>query len=211
MQIETLLEQKIIAIVRGVSEKDIIQTVEALKQGGIKAVEITFDQKDENKYKETLTSLKKVKEHFGEEILLGAGTVLTPKSVGQAIENGAEYIISPNVDKEVIEMTKKMGAISIPGALTPSEAVDAIKYGADIIKLFPAGTLGKAYIAALMGPLNHIKFMAVGGIDKTNIKSFLDLGIAGVGIGGNLVNSKLTSAGEFEEITKRALEFTKNI
>lgn len=204
---ELIKETKIIAIVRGIQSKDIVETARALKNGGIKCVEVTFSPKSEEQSVDTLKSISMIKETFGTEMAIGAGTVLTPENVYRAKEAGAEYIISPNSDEEVIQATKRLGLISIPGAMTPSEAVNAYNWGADIVKLFPAASLGISYIKALMGPLNHIPFTAVGGVDAGNIQEFLKIGCIGVGVGGNLVNKKLIEEGNFAEITKLAKEY----
>lgn len=205
--LQKILNGKVIAIVRGISSKDILQTVQALKAGGITCVEVTFHTKNETQNLDTLKSIQLIKGHFGDAIAVGAGTVLTPENVYRAKEAGAEYIISPNVEEGVIKTTKKLGMISIPGAVTPTEVVRAEQWGADIVKLFPAGTLGISYIKALMGPLDGIPFMAVGSIDALNYLDFIEAGCVGVGIGGNLVNKKLIEMGHFEEIRKLAAEY----
>ena len=168
-------------------------------------MEVTFDQAEGPE--ETLRSLRIIHQQFPEEILLGAGTVMTAGQVKAAAAAGAGYIISPNTDRAVIETTKELGLISIPGAFTPTEAATAYAWGADVVKLFPAGLLGPAYIKALTGPLPHIPFMAVGGIDAQNMNDFLRAGAVGVGVGGNLVDKKRIAAGKFQEITDLALQY----
>lgn len=200
-------DTKIIAIIRGISSEYIINTVQALKDGGITCAEVTFSAKSEEISKDTLKSIAMVKEHFGDSVAIGAGTVLTPEDVQKAAQAGAEYMISPNSNEAVIKETKKLGLISIPGAMTPSEIVNAYEWGADIVKLFPAASLGLGYIKALLGPINHIPVTAVGGIDASNAQSFLDIGCIGVGVGGNLVNKKLIEAGDFETVKKLAQEY----
>lgn len=118
-----------------------------------------------------------------------------------------QKLISPNVDRSVIEKTKELGLISMPGAFTPSEIVDAYNYGGDIIKLFPAGLLGVSYIKAVRGPLSHIPMAAVGGVTPENICQFTAAGVACFGIGSNLVNQSLTVSHDFENLTERALAF----
>lgn len=204
---ELIKSTKVIAIVRGVDSKYIIDLANALKKGGIRCIEVTFSPRSEEESLNTLKSIKILKETFGNEMAIGAGTVLTPKDVERAKQAGAEYIISPNTDEEVIKKTKELGLISIPGAMTPSEAAQAYRYGADIVKLFPAAALGAKYIKALAGPLNHIPFTAVGGVNATNMKEFMDIGCVGVGVGGNLVNKELIKAGKWDMITKYAEEY----
>jgi 2-dehydro-3-deoxyphosphogluconate aldolase/(4S)-4-hydroxy-2-oxoglutarate aldolase len=205
--IEKILESKVVAIIRGISSDYVIDTVQALKDGGIVCVEITFNPNSVEASKDTLKSIRMVREYFKGEIALGAGTVMTAKNVEDAYAAGAEYMISPNVGIEVIKKTKQLGAVSIPGAVTPTEAVTAVEAGADIIKLFPAGDLGVGYLKSLTSPLSHIRFMATGGIHAQNAQDFIKAGAIGVGVGGNLVNKKLIEAGRFEEIRKLAKEY----
>jgi len=202
-----ILESKIIAIVRGISSERIVPTVGALMDGGITCVEVTFSAKSQEESKDTLRAISMLKKEFGDAIALGAGTVLTPQNVRDAASAGATYMISPNAGETVIKETKKLGLVSIPGAMTPTEIITAWNYGADIVKLFPAATLGLKYIGAIRGPITHIPMTAVGGINAQNAQSFLDIGCAGVSVGGNLVSKKLIEAGDYQAITKLALEY----
>lgn len=205
--LKKILESKIVAISRGIPSDKIVDTVSALKSGGIRCVEITFSAKSEEESKDTIKSISLVKKTFGDQIVLGAGTVLTAQQVRQAADAGATYMISPNTDKKVIEQTKKLGLVSIPGALTPTEIIVAREMGADIVKLFPAASLGMGYIKAVLGPITHIPITAVGGVNAENAQDFIDIGCKGVSVGGNLVNKNLIMQKRFEEITKLALEY----
>lgn len=207
--LESILENKIIAIIRKVDTDKLIQTVEALKEGGIKLIEVTFDQSGEFSVEYTSEQIKLIHDTYGDKLYIGAGTVMTVKQVELAYKAGAKYIISPNVNQEVIEKTVELGMISIPGALTPTEIETAHRFGADVVKMFPAGEIGIGYIKAVIAPLNHIKIMAVGGVNEENLKQFLDLGILGVGVGSNIVRKDLISKGKFNEITKLALKYTE--
>ena len=209
--LQEIKKRKLIAIVRGVKSGQIVETAGALGAGGIPCLEIAIDQTSGETVQETFRSIKLVKETFGDRIFLGAGTVLTEEQVNAAAEAGAEYMISPNTDEKVIRRTKAIGKISIPGAFTPSEAVAAYRAGADIVKLFPAGLLGPDYIKAIRGPLGHIPFTAVGGVDLTNAALFLRAGACGVSVGGNLVSLKHIAAGDFAYLTKTAQDFVKAI
>lgn len=202
-----IFDKKVIAIVRGISSENIINTVQALKEGGITCVEVTFNAKSEEQSLDTLKSISIIRQHFGDSVAVGAGTVLTAENVFRAKEAGAKYIISPNVNEEVVKATKHIGLVSIPGAMTPTEIINAYNWGADIVKLFPAAALGMSYMKALLGPITHIPVTAVGGIDATNVQDFIDVGCVGVGVGGNLVNKKLIEAGDFKAITKLAMEY----
>ena len=207
--LEFIREHKIIAIVRGIPSTQFVQLVQAMVDGGVRCVEVTFDQSSEEKRQDTLKAIAAIRETFGDQVSVGAGTVMTVEQVHQAREAGAEYIISPNVNEAVIRETKALGLVSIPGAYTPTETAAAYEYGADIVKLFPAGILGPAYIKALKAPLKHIPLTAVGGVSPENCASFIEAGCIGVGCGGNLVSAKLVNEGRFDEITKTAEAYMK--
>ncbi|MDI3540872.1 MAG: 2-dehydro-3-deoxyphosphogluconate aldolase / (4S)-4-hydroxy-2-oxoglutarate aldolase [Thermosediminibacterales bacterium] len=209
--IKKIFDNKIIAIIRGVDRSLIIDVVNALVNGGITLLEFTFDHVNENYVEDTISKIKLCKKYFGDKVYVGAGTVLSVEEVEKAIDSGAEFIISPNVNVEVIKTTNQLNKVSIPGALTPTEVVTAYEAGADFIKLFPAGELGKNYIKALMSPLKHIPFLAVGGITPYNFKNFLEIGVAGVGVGGELVLKSAIKEKKYDEITRTAYKFTKNI
>ena len=203
-------DNKIIAIIRGIDIAKLPPTVEALICGGIKLIEVTFNHSLPNTLQETSNAIRLLSENY-KEICVGAGTVLTPEQAAAAISAGAKYVISPNTDLEVIRKTKELGALSIPGALTPSEVALAAKTGADFVKLFPVDNLGLDYAKALMGPLGHIPMLAVGGVNAENIQDFIGVGFAGVGIGGNIVNKKLIDNGCFAEIRELAKVYTEKI
>lgn len=209
--LQEIFNEKIVAIVREVLAEDIVKTAEALLAGGVRMMEITFDQRNSEGIENTLRSLDMVKEHLGDRILLGAGTVLSADQAEKAKGHGADYVISPNVDAAVIQKTKELGMISIPGALTPTEAAAAYNAGADIVKLFPAGVWGTEYIKAVHAPLAHIPFMAVGNVGIENIKAFFQAGVRCVGIGSNLVNRVQVKQGEFDSITEYARKLKEQL
>jgi 2-dehydro-3-deoxyphosphogluconate aldolase / (4S)-4-hydroxy-2-oxoglutarate aldolase len=210
--IEMIKENKVVAIIRGVKKPEtVLKTVEALAAGGVRLIEVTYDQSSAQGCLETLRSIEFVKQATDGRIGLGVGTVLLEQQVVDAAKAGAMYIISPNTNVEVIKKTKQLGLISIPGAFTPSEIVTAFHAGADFVKLFPAGLLGVEYIKAIRGPLPHIPLLAVGGIDATNVRFFIGAGVCGVGVGGNLVNTKLIEKGDFEAITELAKAYTQQL
>lgn len=202
---------KIIAIVRGITGETLVKTAEALYEGGIRLLEITFDQTGKIPASETAEMIADLCRRFEGRMRIGAGTVMTAEQVRTAAAAGAEYMISPDTSREVIEETKRLGAVSIPGALTPTEVATAYAYGADFVKLFPAGELGLSYIKAIRAPLSHIPMLAVGGVNETNIGEFLDAGLAGFGIGSNIVSKKLIEKGDFAALTALAKQYTEQI
>lgn len=205
--LDRIFASKIIAIARGIPSSKITSLAAALEQGGVTCIEVTFDQSSPEKAQDTLAAIRTLRAGMAGRICVGAGTVMTPEQVRQAAEAGAEYMISPNVDKEVIQETKRLDKVSIPGAMTPTEAAFACKCGADIVKLFPAGLLGAAYVKALKAPLKHIPVIAVGNINAENCAQFLQAGAVGVGVGGSLVSAKLADEGRFDEITAAARSY----
>ena len=138
---------------------------------------------------------------------IGAGTVLTPEQVRLTAEAGGAFIISPNTKQAVIEETKRLGLVSMPGAYTPSEIEDAHEYGADFVKLFPATSLGADYVKAVKAPLSHIRLLAVGGIDLNNIKDYLRAGACGFGMSSNIVDKKLLNEENYKGITDLAARY----
>lgn len=180
-----LNETGIIAIVRGVPTNSIYNVVDALKKGGIKLIEVTVDTDNACK------TIEELRYKYDNDLFVGAGTVLDKDKAKDVINSGAQFILSPNVNIEVIETTKQYGVISIPGALTPSEISMAFQYGADIVKLFPANLLGTGYMKAIREPLPNIPLLPTGGINKNNVKEFIQAGAIGVGVGGSLVIRKV--------------------
>ena len=128
-----------------------------------------------------------------------------------ACEAGAKYIITPNVNTDVIRYANSLGMVTMPGAFTPSEIEEAHRAGADFVKVFPAGQLGTDYIRAIKAPLNHIALLAVGGVNENNLKDFLNAGVVGFGIGGNLVNQEWIKNGQFDRIAELARTYVENV
>jgi 2-dehydro-3-deoxyphosphogluconate aldolase/(4S)-4-hydroxy-2-oxoglutarate aldolase len=209
--LQTIYDKKIIAIVRKIPSGKMKALAEALLAGGINCLEITFDHETPGGIEETLKSISLVKKAFGVSILLGAGTVLSAGEVLLAVREGASFILSPNTDEAVIGETKRQGAVSIPGAYTPTEIVRAWQLGADVVKVFPASIGGPDYIKAIRGPLPHIPLSAVGGVNADNAADFLAAGVKCLGVGGNLANAKWAAEGQFDKIAQAAREYTEKL
>lgn len=208
---EWVLQRKIIAIVRGQEPEHILKLAQALEAGGIDLVEVTFNQCRPETWGDTAAAIKTIAVRLEGKVLAGAGTVLTEEQLRMAADAGARYIITPNTDRELIGKVKQMGLLSFPGAMTPSEILEAYRAGADAVKVFPAGNLGPVYIKAVRGPLNQIPLMAVGGVDLDNAAAFLAAGCAGLGVGGSLVRKDWIDAGQWDRITETAREYRKAV
>lgn len=207
--IQKVLDKKIVAIVRGVYGEDCVNLARALCEGGIELLEVTFDQSKPEYLNRTSDTIRQLVQALGDKMIFGAGTVTTLEMLELARNAGARFVVSPDTNEEVIKATVAAGMVSMPGALTPTEIVTAHRYGADFVKLFPAGTQGTAYFKAVTAPLNHIRLLAVGGVNEKNIADFMAAGAVGAGVGGNLVNKTWIANGEFDKITALAKEFTE--
>ncbi|SFL24757.1 2-dehydro-3-deoxyphosphogluconate aldolase / (4S)-4-hydroxy-2-oxoglutarate aldolase [Paenibacillus sp. 1_12] len=196
---------RIIAIVRGVEERHIIDLSQALLDGGIRAMEITLNTPG------ALAMITKLQAQFGDQMYIGAGTVLDIEDAKQAIAAGASYLVTPNTDEDVIRYAVEQGIPIFPGAMTPTEIVKAWKAGATAVKIFPGASLGLGYIKELQGPLNHIPMVAVGGVNEANIAQFIQAGCYGLGIGGSLINLQEIAAGNFTWIRDKAAALTANL
>ena len=199
-----IIKEKIVAIVRGFDPETVLELATAYVAGGVRCIEVTFDQTSVENQKRTAETIRLLKDTMGDDLCVGAGTVMTPEQVRMAAEAGAEYMISPNVDEDVIRETKRLGKVSIPGEMTPSEIAYAHKMGADIVKLFPANEVGLSYIKAIKAPLKHIPLMATGGVRPANAADYLAAGSSALGVGGDLVNKTWIAAGEFDKIAQAA-------
>ena len=201
--LETVFRTRVVAIVRGL-DSGYARLAQALYDGGIRAVEVTFNQKQPDSFAQTAAAIKEIRAAMGSAMYVGAGTVTSVELVQLAHRAGAAFIVSPNTDPDVIRHTKALGMCSMPGAMTPSEILTAYRAGADFVKVFPAGALGADYIRAIRAPLNQIPLLAVGGISEQNAAEFIQAGCAGIGAGGNLVNKRWIAEGQWDSLTVAA-------
>ena len=202
-------ESRIIAIVRGFAPETCLRLAEAYAAGGIELVEVTFNQKSPETWKDTAAAIAAIRGRFGGAIRVGAGTVLTEEQLSMCEQAGGEYMITPNVNPALIRECVRRGLVAMPGALTPSEAVEAWEAGASFVKIFPAGSLGPGYVKAVCAPLSHIPFLAVGGIGPDNVADFMKAGCVGAGVGGNLTNKEWIAAGEWDKIAEVARQLVE--
>lgn len=209
--IEWIEKHKVVTIVRGVASDRLIPLAEAMYEGGIRLLEVTFSANGSVSDEETAKNIELLSKHFEGRMFIGAGTVLTEKQVELTQKAGGQFIISPDTCEEVIKKTRELGLVSMPGALTPSEIMSAHRWGADFVKLFPITNMGVDYVKAVKAPLSHIRFLAVGGIDEKNMQDYLDAGVCGFGVGSNIVSKKLIEAGDFAAITALAKKYTEVI
>ncbi len=209
--IQSIEDNKLIAIVRGVKKEQLIPLAEAMYEGGIRLLEVTYSADGRVSDAETAECIGMLAKHFQNRMFIGAGTVLTEEQVELTKRVGGCFIISPDTYAPVIQKTRALGMVSIPGALTPTEIRQAHRAGADFVKLFPVTSLGASYVKAVRAPLSHIPLLAVGGVDLTNLEEYAKAGVVGFGIGGNIVDKKLLDAQDYPAITKLAEEYVTKI
>ena len=207
--IEAVESEKIITIVRGVRPEHLIPLAEAMYEGGIRLMEITYDAAGKVSDEETARNIELLATQFDGRMYIGAGTVIRENQVELTKKAGGQFIISPDTFEGVIEKTREFDMVSIPGALTPTEIQSAHRMGADFVKLFPIVNLGTDYVKMIKTPLSHIRLLAVGGVDESNMADLLNAGISGFAIGGGIVNKNLIEAGKFDEITNLAKRYTE--
>ena len=209
--LEYVQQRKIVAIVRGLKPEYMVRLAHALQEGGIGLMEVTYNQKAPETWIDTAQAISAVARAFGDELLVGAGTVITLEQVRMTYEAGGRYLVTPATQPEIIRAGKALGLGLYPGALTPTEILTAYAAGADAVKVFPAGNLGPGYIKAVKAPLSHIPLMAVGGVNEKNAADFMRAGCVGLGVGGNLVNKDWIAHGEWNRITDLAKEYVKAV
>ena len=206
--IDQIKKEKLIVIVRGIERKKLIPLAQAMYDGGVRLLEVTYSTNGTVSDEETAENISTLVTHFGNKMYIGAGTVLTEKQVELTKKAGGGFIISPNTKQSVIKRTVELGMVSIPGAFSPSEIEDAYEFGADFVKLFPVTNLGTKYVKAVKAPLSHIDLLAVGGIDLDNIPLYKEAGVCGFGIGSNITDKSMIANEDWQGITELAKQYS---
>jgi len=198
-------QHRIIAIFRGVSGAGADRGAEALVKAGIKLMEVTMNTEG------ALQNVADWRKRYEGTALIGAGTVIDLEMAKQAVAAGAEFLVSPNLDEEVVRYAVEQNVPIIPGAMTPTEIVRAWKAGATAVKLFPMASLGLSYLKDVRAPLDKIPIVVTGGVNLDNIADFIAAGAIGVGLGSNLVDKKLIAAGQFNELEANARRYAEAV
>jgi 2-dehydro-3-deoxyphosphogluconate aldolase/(4S)-4-hydroxy-2-oxoglutarate aldolase len=200
-QLRHVLDCGIVAVVRSQDSKQLVEVVRALADGGVTVAEITMSVPG------ALDVIKQARAALGERVLLGAGTILDPETARAAILAGAEYIVAPTLNFDVIKLCQRYDKLVMPGAFTPTEILAAWEAGADIVKVFPADVVGPAFFKAIKGPLPQIRVMPTGGVDLTTAAAFLKAGACCLGVGGQMVEPAAIAAGNFDRIRELAKQY----
>jgi len=200
--IQRIKDIGVIPVVRASSEEEAISIVEAIKAGGLPMLEITMTVPG------AVRVIEQLVKRFGDDAIVGAGTVLDPESARACVHAGAQFIVSPALNLETIACCRELDIAVMPGALTPSEIVLAWNAGADLVKVFPAGAMGGAsYIKSLKAPLPQIELVPTGGVTVANAAGFIEAGAAAIGVGADLVDVRAIRSGQPEKITQAARAF----
>ena len=201
-QVKRVKDAGLVAIVRAPSADEALATVEAIHAGGVSVIEVTMTVPG------AIGVLEKLSAKLGGKVLLGAGTVLDPETARACILAGAEFLVSPNLNVKVIELTRRYSKVSVPAGLTPTEVVTAWEAGADFVKIFPCSAMGGAdYIKALKAPLPQVEMVPTGGVSLENCGTFFKAGAAAVAVGGELVDKKAVQEKRWDAVTKTAQAF----
>jgi 2-dehydro-3-deoxyphosphogluconate aldolase / (4S)-4-hydroxy-2-oxoglutarate aldolase len=197
-----ILEGGIVAVVRSESPDLLVGVVRALAEGGVTAAEITLTVPD------AIEVIRKVRDELGDSIVLGAGSVLDPETARAALLAGAEYIVGPGLNLEVVRLCRRYGKVVMPGAFTPTEVIAAWEAGADVVKIFPSDLGGPPYLKALRGPLPQVRMMPTGGVDLSTAEAFLKAGACCLGVGSSLVEARAVASGDFARLRDLAGQFS---
>src|SRR5947208_11233635 len=200
-QLRQILDSGIVAVVRSPDSDQLVEATRALADGGVNVVEITMTVPF------ALDVLRAIRKALGDRVLLGAGTVLDPETARAVMLAGAEFIVAPTVNFEVIRLCQRYDKLVMPGAFTPTEILGAWEAGADIVKVFPADVVGPAFFRAVRGPLPQVRLMPTGGVDLTTAAAFLKAGACCLGVGGQLVEPKAVAERNFDRIRDRARQY----
>ena len=199
--LKQVLDCGIVAVVRSPDSQQLVEVVRALADGGVTVAEITMTVPG------ALDVVKQVRAALGDRVLLGAGTILDPETARAAILAGAEYIVAPTLNFEVIRLCRRYDKLVMPGAFTPTEILAAWEAGADIVKVFPADVVGPAFFKALKGPLPQVRVMPTGGVDLTTAAAFLKAGACCLGVGSQLVEPGAVAERNFTRIRELAQQY----
>ena len=201
----SILRNKVLAVVRMRDSTKLIKVIESLADGGVKGIELTMTIPN------AIESISIASKEFGDSILLGVGSVTDPDTAVAAINAGAEFVVSPIYNKNVVEVSKEKEKVVIPGCFTPTEIQTAYEQGADFIKIFPADNLGMSFIKSIKAPLPHLNVIPTGGVNLDNANEWIAHGACAVGIGSALVDMKAIENDDFSKLTENAKKLCKNL
>jgi 2-dehydro-3-deoxyphosphogluconate aldolase/(4S)-4-hydroxy-2-oxoglutarate aldolase len=201
-----MIDEGLIPVIRVSTAEEAMDVADAIKEGGVSFIEITMSVQG------AIDVIKELAQKYKDEIVIGAGTILDPETGRAALLAGAQFIVSPTLNLDLIQLAHRYSALVIPGAMTPTEILAAWNAGADMVKVFPAAQLGgPEYIKAIRGPLPQIQLVPTGGVNLQNAGAFIKAGAIALGVGGELVDKKAMKEKKFHIITENTHAFLKTI
>jgi 2-dehydro-3-deoxyphosphogluconate aldolase/(4S)-4-hydroxy-2-oxoglutarate aldolase len=202
---DVILSTKVIAVIRMADTEKLAKVIRSVQEGGVKAIEITMTTPDAVNVIHTISKKK------SKDILLGAGSVLDPETAALVIHSGADFVVSPATNPEMIKLCNRYGKLVAPGAFTPTEIISAWEMGADIVKIFPATSVGPKYFKDIKGPLPKVRLMPTGGVNLDNAREFIKNGACCVGIGTALLDKKAIAENNWDVLTQKAESLIKSV
>ncbi|WP_265108025.1 bifunctional 4-hydroxy-2-oxoglutarate aldolase/2-dehydro-3-deoxy-phosphogluconate aldolase [Halosolutus halophilus] len=203
---DRIVENGVIAVMRGIDEDDVVPVARAMHDAGVGALEITAD---EPHARDKIAAIDR--ELADTDAIVGAGTVLDAATAQSVIDAGAEFVVSPHTDADVVRTCNRHNVLAAPGVMTPTEAVTAMEAGADVLKMFPASTVGPGHIGALSGPLGDVDVIPTGGVSPDNVADFFDAGAVAVGAGGAILNDEAIANGDMDGVRETAATFVEAV
>ena len=201
-----MMSEGLIPVIRVSSAQEAVDVADAIKEGGVTLIEITMSVPG------AIDTIKELTRKYKDEIIMGAGTILDPETARAALLAGAQFIVTPTLNLDVIQLAHRYSAVVVPGAMTPTEILTAWNAGADMVKVFPAAQLGgPEYLKAIRGPLPQILLVPTGGVNLQNAGAFIKAGATALGVGGELVDKKAVKEKKFNVITENTRAFLKAI
>ena len=203
---QALVDSGVTAVLRDIPEDQMVDVATAIHDGGVRALELTADAK---RCSEMIAAVDRELEDT--DAVIGAGTVMDAAAARNVIEAGAEFVLAPNLNTDVIDVCNREGVVCVPGVMTPTEAAEAMEAGADVLKMFPAKTVGPSHIGALQGPLGDIPIMPTGGVSVDNVADYFDAGAVAVGAGSALVDYEGIANDDMDQVRESAAEFVEAV
>lgn len=201
----TILKNKVVAVVRMKNPDQLLKVIDAIVKGGVSGIELTLTIPN------AIESIERASKEFGDDILLGVGSVTQPEQAVKAIDAGARFVVSPIYNPEVVDTVIEKNQVVIPGGFTPTEIQKAYEQGADFVKIFPADNLGMSFIKSIKAPLPHLQVIPTGGVTLDNANEWISYGASAVGIGSALVDNKAIESGNYNQLTENAKKLCSNL
>ncbi|NPV78822.1 MAG: bifunctional 4-hydroxy-2-oxoglutarate aldolase/2-dehydro-3-deoxy-phosphogluconate aldolase [Firmicutes bacterium] len=201
IHLKTMIDTGVVAIIRAQSSDELVDVATALKNGGLKAIEVTMTTPG------ALDVISQVAKQMGDEVIIGVGSVLDSETARMAILAGAQFVVSPVLNRDVIALCKRYSKVVVPGAFSPTEILAAWEAGADVVKVFPATRLGPSFFKDIKGPLPQIRLSPTGGVNLENAGDFIKAGASFVGVGTALVDKKMIAERRWDDLSALARKY----